>query len=323
MTGVQTCALPISGCSSNEGGDTKTKDLSEVKVGVIQIAAFDALDQSYEGFKEVLLAAGVLEENIEHHNAGGDTSNATTIAQKLINDQVDLIYTIATGTSQAAASLTSDIPIVFCAVTDPKDAGLVEDYNLPGGNITGASDMNPIDQQLQLLKDLVPTASKIAILYNGSEDNSILQADLAETQAKELGLEVVRKTVSTSADIQSVVSSIVGTVDALYIPTDNLLAENMPAVAQVANPGKLPVITGEDGMVKSGGLATYGLNYTNLGKLAGQQALAILKGENTPDKMPVAYLPGEDCELTINKTTAAEIGVDITGEAFANANIVE
>lgn len=160
-------------------------------------------------------------------------------------------------------------------------------------------------------------------MYCNAEQNSEFQADLAEAKAKELGLEVTRATVTDSNQIQQVTESLVGKVDAIYIPTDNLLAEGMASVTQVANDNNLPTIVGEEGMVENGGLATYGIDYFELGKLAGKQAADILKGESQPEDMAIEYLPSDKCELTLNKTAADKLGIKIPSDIESEAVIIE
>ena len=240
-----------------------------------------------------------------------------------MSDGNDLIYAIATPAAQSVAGKTSDIPIVVSAVTDPAESGLVDSNEEPGTNVTGASDLTPVSEQIDLLKQLLPDAKKIAIMYCSSEDNSILQAELAQEAAQKAGLEYEIATVSDSNMIQQVTESLIGKVDAIYIPTDNLLAEGMSTVAQVANANNLPCIVGEEGMTKNGGLGTYGIDYYELGKLAGQQAVAILNGEKTAAETPIAYLPAEQCTLTINKGVADELGITIPADLLESATVIE
>ena len=230
----------LAACGSTDGGEPKSLD--EVKIGAIQLAEHPALDKAYEGFKDALKEAGISEDQIDFQNAQGDQSNCETIANKFVNDGDDLICAIATPAAQAVAGKTTDIPVVVSAVTDPEAAGLVESNEKPGTNVTGASDMNPINEQIDLLTQLVPDAKKVAIMYCSSEDNSIVQADLAEKVLKEKGIEVERATVSESNQISQVTESLVGKVDAIYIPTDNMLAEGMSQVASIANENKIPTI---------------------------------------------------------------------------------
>lgn len=313
--------LAMTGCG---GSSSSSDDLSSKKIGVIQLMKHVALDKSYEGFKDVLVDAGVKEENIDYQIAG-DQSNCTTVADKLVNSDNDLIYAIATPALQAAASATADLPIVGCAVTDYESTKLVKSNEKPGGNVTGASDLTPIEQQFDLLKELLPNAKKVGIMYCSSEDNSKIQGAIAEKAAKKLELEYVTRTISDSNDIQSVVTQLTSNdgVDVIYIPTDNVLATYMSSVEAVASDAKIPVICGEEGMVKEGGFATYGIDYYNLGKLAGKQALAILKGEKTAAETPIEYLASEDCQMVINLKVAKKCGIEINKEDYKDATFIE
>ena len=305
----------LTGCSSKKDSD-KT-----YKIGVSQYTTHDALNAAYDGFIDGLAEAGYKEgENIEidFQNAQGEASNCNTIASKLVNDNPDLILAIATPAAQSLVNLTQDIPIVVTAVTDPEESGLVATNEAPGGNVTGTSDLNPIKEQMALLQQLVPTAKKIAILYCSSEDNSKFQAELAAEAAANIGIETIEATVSNTNDIEQVVQSLVNKVDAIYAPTDNIIASGMSTVSMIANANGIPVICGESGMVEKGGLATYGLNYYNLGKQTAAMAIKILTGEAKPADMPIEYL--ENVELTINEDVAAELGITIPDDLKAEMN---
>lgn len=316
--------IMLSGCESDTSPSEKTKDLSEAKVGVIQLMQHDALDASYEGFEEVLLEAGIKKENIDYQVAG-DQANCQTVADKLVNGNNDLIYAIATPALQSVASATNELPIIGCAITDYESTKLVKSNDAPGGNVTGASDLTPIEEQFHLMKQLLPDAKKVAIMYCGSEDNSIFQGNIAEQVAKDNGYEYKVYKVSDSNDIQVVTEKIVSDkMDVIYIPTDNLLATYMSSVEAVASPAKIPCIVGEEGMCKSGGFATYGINYKNLGKLAGQQAVAILKGEKTAADTPIAQLKAEDCTMVINLKVAKKCGLSTNKADYPKeANFIE
>lgn len=316
--------IMLSGCGSDTNPSEKTKDLSEAKVGVIQLMQHDALDASYEGFEEVLLEAGIKKENIDYQVAG-DQANCQTVADKLVNGNNDLIYAIATPALQSVASATNELPIIGCAITDYESTKLVKSNDAPGGNVTGASDLTPIEEQFHLMKQLLPDAKKVAIMYCGSEDNSIFQGNIAEQVAKDNGYEYKVYKVSDSNDIQVVTEKIVSDeMDVIYIPTDNLLATYMSSVEAVASPAKIPCIVGEEGMCKSGGFATYGINYKNLGKLAGQQAVAILKGEKTAADTPIAQLKAEDCTMVINLKVAKKCGLSTNKADYPKeANFIE
>ena len=260
LTGIMSASL-LTGC-----GDTDKDDTYEI--GVLQLTQHAALDAANEGFVAALNDSGI-KYNIDQQNASNDQTVCGTVAEKFINDKKDLIYNIATPAAQAVAGLTSDIPIVGSAITDYIEAGLVDSNEAPGGNVTGSSDMNPIDQQLDLLLKLVPDAKTIGVFYSADEDNSILQAELFTEKAEAKNLKVEKFTISNSNEIQTVVQSMEGKIDACWIPTDNKLAAGMATVAMIANEIKLPVIPGESNMVVEGGLATYGLDYYQLGYLAG------------------------------------------------------
>ena len=226
---------------------------------------------------------------------------------------VGLILAIGTPAAQAVAGSTTEIPVVGTAVTDFAAAGLVEANDAPGGNVTGTSDLNPVSDQIALLQKLVPEAKKVGILYCSAEDNSGIQADLAEKACKDAGLSTERFTVSSSNEIQQVVESMAGKVDAVYAPTDNVIAAGIATVSMVANENNLPVICGEENMVNGGGLATYSLNYRDLGYRAGEMAVKILKGEAKPADMPIEYLSGDDLKLVVNEETAKTLGIDVSG----------
>ena len=323
LVSLMALATVLTGCGTAQS-DNSPKDLSEAKIGVIQLMQHESLDESYEGFVEVLTNAGVSKDNIEYLVAG-DTSNCTTVADKLVNGNKDLIYAIATPALQAAAAATSTLPIVGCAVTDYESTNLVASNEAPGGNITGASDLTPIKEQFDLIKQLLPETKSVAIMYCSSEDNSIIQGKMAEEIAKNLGLEYKTYTVSESSEIQAVTEKICSDkADVIYIPTDNLLATYISSVEGVASASSIPVIPGAYGMVTDGGYATYGLSYYNLGKLAGEQALAILKGEKTTAETSIGYLAAEDCELIINLKVAQKCGLPTDKSAYPeNANFAE
>jgi len=302
--------IVLTGCSSKE----------VFHIGVNQYVTHAALDASYKGFVDALADAGYIDgENIkiDLQNAQGDQATASTIATKLVNDNNDLILAIATPSAQAVANATKDIPILITAVTDPAGSGLVASNEAPGGNVSGTSDLTPIKNQIELLTKLIPTAKNIAILYCSSESNSKIQAEIAADAAAELGLTTIDATVSNSNEIQQVVQSLVGKVDAIYAPTDNIIASGMPTVALVANDNGIPVICGEEGMVDAGGLATYGIDYYKLGRITGEQAVKIIKGEATTDSMPVQYLPDDQYSLKINEEVAAKLGITIPADLQA------
>lgn len=294
----------LAGCSKKE---------KMFKIGVNQLVRHDALDASYRGFVDALKDAGYIDgENIEidYQIAQNDQSTANTIATKLVNDGCDLILAIATPAAQAVANATKDIPILVTAVTDPAGAGLVESNEKPGGNVSGTSDLTPVRKQIELITRILPNAKKVAVLYCSSETNSKIQVEMAKEAAGEFNLEITEATVSNTNEIEQVVQSLAGKVDAIYTPTDNTIASGMATVAMVANSNGIPVICGEKGMVDNGGLATYGIDYYKLGRLTGQQAVKIIRKEATTATMPIEYLPDEDYTLTVNEEVAKQLGIE-------------
>lgn len=281
------------------------------KIGVLQLVEHAALDASNKGFVAALDDAGIAYE-IDQQNAQGDQSACQTIAEKLVNDGNDLILAIATPAAQAVAGCTTEIPIVGTAITDYAASGLVDDNAAPGGNVTGSSDLTPIEAQIGLLKKVLPEAKTVGVLYCSAESNSEIQLQMTKEVCKNEGLEVVEFSVASSNEIQSVVESAVGKVDALYSFTDNTIAAGMNTVAMVANENNLPVICGEEGMVEAGGLCTYSIDYYELGYLAGQMAVKILKGEAEPATMPIEYYPSDKCEFVGNDETAGILGIDLS-----------
>ena len=302
MTAIVAALALLTGCNSKK----------VIKIGVVQLVEHPALDASYQGFVDGLKDAGYVNgENIkvDYQNAQGEQANCVTIAQKLVSDRNDIILAIATPAAQAVANLTTEIPVLITAVTDPESAQLVNSNKLPGTNVTGTSDLTPCAAQIDLLKRLIPNAKKVAMLYCSSEENSRFQANLAKEACDKVGLSYVDATVSNTNEVQQVVQSLAGKVDAIYTPTDNMIASCMATVSMVANEAKIPVIVGEDGMVQGGGLATYGINYYELGKQTAAMAVDILKNGKKPAEMPVQYL--STCDFSYNKDTAELLGITI------------
>lgn len=298
---------------SNESSDSNKTAKS---IGIIQLMDHEALNSARQGFLDYLAENGYKDgENeiiIDYKNAQNDQSNLKAISQQFVNNKVDLILAIATPAAQSVAAETTEIPIVVTAVTDLVDAKLVKSNEKPDTNITGTNDMNPIKEQIQLAKQLVPDMKTLGIMYNSGESNSTLQANMAKEEATSMGIEVIEKTVANQNDVQQVTQSMVGKVDAIYLPTDNVFASSMPIVADITNTNNIPTICGEANMVKAGGLATIGIDYYKLGQQTGQMAVRILNGEDTPQNMPVESL--KDMTYTINKETAEQLGIDIPDE---------
>ena len=317
----------LAGCGSKDSGKTAEEasveadqagdDTAEAgsgetvyNIGVLQLVQHDALDASNEGFFKALDDKGI-KYKVDQQNAAGEPSACQTIAQTLVDNKSDLIFSIATPAAQAVAGITSDIPIVVTAVTDPAASELCESNEKPGTNVTGTSDLTPIKEQMDLLKEILPEAKKVGIIFCSAESNSEIQAAMAREALDALGIEHEDYVVSSSNEIQSVVESSIGKVDALYAPTDNVVAAAMSTVAMIATENKIPVICGEEGMVKEGGLATYGIDYFELGYKAGEMAASILVDGANPADMPIGYLEAAECKRSINLETAEALGLDV------------
>lgn len=277
-------------------------------IGIIQYVEHNALDASREGFIQALEDSGLVDITIDYQNAQGDAANLSTISDRFVAKKVDLVLAIATPAAQSMAGKTIDIPILATAVTDFEVARLVDSNEVPGGNVTGTTDMNPIEDQIGLLRELAPNAKTVGVLYTSSEDNSVLQANIAKKVIEAQGLEYVEVTISNSNEVQQAAQSLARRVDALYIPTDNIVASSMPIVYGVSVEARLPVINGEENQVVNGGLATLGVNYFDLGYQTGLMAVRVLNGED-PATMPIEGARGFD--YIINGGVAEEIGLEI------------
>lgn len=310
------CILAFLSCSEKTSSTENKEKI--YKIGILQLVEHSALDASYKGFIDGLKEAGFeVGKNItvDYQNAQGEQANCITIAQKFINDRDDLILAIATPAAQTVANLTKDIPILVTAVTDPKDAKLVNDNNAPGVNVTGTSDLTPVREQIDLLKEIVPNVKTIGLLYSSSEQNSKYQVDIAKKRADELGIKYIDATVSNPNEIQQVVQSLIGKVEAIYVPTDNMVSAGMATVISITDPAKIPTICGEEAMVNTGGIATYGINYYELGKLTATQAVDILKNGKNPAQMPIETLKKFD--LKINTEGAKRMGLTISDKLLS------
>lgn len=306
-----TAADSVSVETDNDSGKGDPATGTTYQIGVLQLVQHAALDAANEGFVAALDDAGI-SYKLDQQNAAGEQSACQTIASSFVNNQKDLILAIATPAAQAVSGATNDIPVLITAVTDPAASNLAESNEAPGYNITGTSDLTPVKEQIELLTNLIPEAKKVGILYNSGEANSVIQAEMAREACTNAGLEVVDYTVSSSNEIQTVVETMVGNVDVIYAPTDNLIASAMATVGMVSADNKIPVICGEAGMVEAGGLATYGIDYFQLGYKTGLQAVKILTEGGNPATMPIEYLSIDQCELTVNQEMADELGIDLS-----------
>ncbi len=303
--GAASSSAAASAANSAEGGKM-------INIGVAQLLTHPAMDASLKGFKDGLASQGFEEgKNVTYdiQNAQGEQSNCITIANTFANKKPDLILAIATPAAQAVAKVITDTPVMITAVTDPADAKLVASNEKPGGNVSGTSDKTPVKEQIEMLKEIVPDVQTVGIMYTSSETNSQLQAKWAKAACEELGLKYQEFTISNTNEIQQVAQSMVGKVQAVYIPTDNILASGMKNVAAVTNSAKLPLIVAEVGPVQNGGLCTVGINYEKLGYQTGLMAAKVLKGEAKPADMAIEYQT--EYTISYNSAVAKQLGITL------------
>ncbi|WP_195493363.1 ABC transporter substrate-binding protein [Enterococcus gallinarum] len=302
-----TLGLGLAACGNTNNA---TED-GKKTVGILQLVEHGSLDTAYEGFKEGLAEGGYKEgENLtlEYQNAQNSQDNLKSMSEKLVKNSPDLLLGIATPAAVSLANETTDIPIVVTAVTDLVEAKLAESNEAPGRNITGTSDMVPIDKQIQLLLSIVPDAKTIGIMYNAGEANSKIQADLAEKALKDAGVDVKVLTANTTNDVQQVTTSLAKDVDGIYVPTDNTFASAAAVVGEVAKETKTPIVAGSVEQVEDGALATFGIDYKSLGKQTGELAAKILDGDEKPATTPVET--ANKLELVVNQKMATALGID-------------
>jgi putative ABC transport system substrate-binding protein len=270
-----------------------------------------SLDAAYDGFKEGLKEEGYEEGKnltINYQVGTGAQDSLKSMSETLVKKDPDLLLGIATPAAISLLNETTEIPIVITAVTDPVESKLVASEKKPGGNVTGTTDMVPIEKQIKLLLSIKDDIKTVGIAYNAGESNSKIQADLAIEALKKEGVETKVLTANSTNDVQSVMTSLAKNTDAIYIPTDNTFATAAPVVGEVAKEYKIPVVAGSAEQVEAGGLATFGINYTSLGKQTGVMAAKILKGEAKPESLPIES--ADDLELIVNKEMATAIGID-------------
>lgn len=312
-------ALALAGCSSPapspSTAPSEDAGSESYRIGISQLAQHPALDAIATGFQKAFTDAGV-EAEFDLQNASAEQANATTIANKFKSDKVDLVLAIATISAQTAAQAISDIPIVFAGVTDPVDAGLVESWEAPGSNVTGTSDLNPVEEQLKLIKDVQPDAKSIGIIYSSGEPNSQVQVDMAKAASEKLGLEIKESAIADSRDIAQAAEGL-GDIDAIYVPTDNKIVEALESVIQFGESKKVPIYGTEDSQVERGSVASYGINYEKMGELSGRMALDILQKGEKPATMPVQTLT--DLTLVINPAAAERMGLTFSEAIIARA----
>lgn len=325
VAGLVSCAKTS---SSNENEKTRdvSKNSNEVKemytIGINQLVQHDALDASREGFIEGLKEKGFEEGKnlkIDYQNAQGDIAIAKTISDQFVTSKVDMIFAIATSSLQASYNATKDIPIVFTAVTDPIGAGVAESWESSGTNVTGTSDMVSMEKQLSLLTTLVPDIKTLGVIYNSSEANSLAQVQELKKEAEKNAIDIKEISVTTVNEINQNLNAAIGSIDALYAPTDNTVASAYDLVGNICVNKNIPILCGEEAGVSKGGLCSIGIDYFKLGKEAGYKAAEILNGAK-PEDIEISTL--SDMSITINTDVAEKLNITIPEDIDTKANKV-
>ena len=285
----------------------------EFTIGLTQLFIHPAMDAAKDGFIDAMADAGYVEDdNVEYdfQNPEGDATAEQAIAQGFVDDKVDLIYSFGTTISQKCVNAAegTDIPVVFCAITDPVAAELVASWDHPGENVTGTSDMIEVDSTVDLILDIVPGVTTIGTIYNAGEVNSLVLVEALNEACDALGIEVVEATVSTSADVSTAAQSLVGRVDVIWVGTDNTVVSALEAVLGVCEENLIPFFPSDDPSSEKGGIASLGFDYYDVGYQTGEMAARILDGESAED-IPVEL--GETFSYSVNTAAAELYGVTI------------
>ena len=301
-----TCAVTASAAD----GDKYT-------IGICQLVQHEALDAATQGFKdEIVKELGEDAVTFDEQNAQGDSNTCSTIINSFVSNNEDLILANATASLQAAAAGTSDIPILGTAVTEYGVALDLKDFDgTVGGNISGTSDLAPLDEQAAMLQELFPDAKKVGLLYCSAEANSQYQVDTVKAALEELGYTCEYYAFSDSNDLSSVTTTAANDSDVIYVPTDNTVASNTEIINNICLPAKVPVIRGEEGICAGCGVATLSINYYDLGVTTGKMAVKILKDGEDISQMPIEYAPNFTKEY--NKDICEELGVEVPDDYVA------
>lgn len=315
---LSSLVLLVLAVSAFANGAAEDKPLT---IGFTKIVAHPALDALEQGAMEVILES-YPDAVFDNQNANGEMSTASSIAQKFKTDKVDLAVGIATPTAVALANVITDVPVVFCAVTDPVDAGLVPSFEKSEGNITGISDMTPVKDQIVLLANLTDIKS-LGHVYSSGEANAVRLAEMAEEACAELGIEFVPTTVSSSAEVKQAAQAIAGRVDAFYVSTDNTVVSALAALSDAASKAGIPVLSADPSSAgENGVLLAWGFDYYKMGKATGRLVVEILDGAD-PASIPTRFMTSvDDIELVVNLDVAKELGITLPADLVAKAATV-
>lgn len=291
------------------------------KVGVLQFVSHPSLDLIYKGIQDGLAEEGYKDDQvkIDFMNSEGDQSKVATMSKQLVANGNDLVVGIATPAAQGLASATKDLPVIMAAITDPIGANLVKDLKKPGGNITGVSDHNPAQQQVELIKALTPNVKTIGALYSSSEDNSKTQVEEFKSYAEKAGLTVETFAVPSTNEIASTVNVMTSKVDAIWVPIDNTIASAFSTVVSSNQSAKKPIYPSATAMVEAGGLASVVVDQHDLGVATGKMIAQVLKGAKPADTPVNVFSTGKS---VINKKLAQELGITIPESVLKEAGQV-
>ncbi|MDT2602741.1 tryptophan ABC transporter substrate-binding protein [Enterococcus dongliensis] len=305
--------------------DAATDKKTEVKtVGILQFISHPSLDQIKNGVIEGLKKEGYEDGKnikVEFLNGQGDQSKLNSMSQQLLEKKSDVLVGIATPAAKALANATNDTPIIMGAISDPVSAGLVKNLKKPAGNVTGVNNLTPVDQQIDMAKELFPKAKTVGMIYSSSEENSKSQIERAEKKAAAVGYTVKKYAISSSNEIATITQQACKETDFLYIPQDNTIASAFQTLISESDKAKKPVFVSVDNMVKEGGIATVGQNQFDLGVETGKMAAAVLSGKSTPADTPVNVIDYGD--MIINEEKAKELGITIPANIKEEAEVVK
>ncbi len=312
----------MAGCGTDDSRGDASQD-KVFKVGILQLMEHPSLNTIRESIIAGLADEGYTDgENLEidYKNGQNDMTNMKTIAQTFVADKCDVIVAIATPAAQAVLSETTEIPIIFAAVTDPVDAELVDSLENPGGNVSGTSDEVSVEAIMELAKQITPGFKTIGALYSAGEDNSDSVVKGLKEYAAANGYEVVESTVTNTSEVQQAAQYLADKVDVVYSPIDNTVASSMAVATEIFNNAKIPFYVSADSMVQDGGLATYGIDYTVLGKETAKMVAQIFGGA---DVSTMAVVKMNDMNIYVNTKTADAIGVEIPQSILEKATVLE
>lgn len=293
-----------------------------VKVAVTAIVEHPSLDAVRDGVRDALEAGGYkIGDTLDfiYQSAQGNPATAAQIARQFVGLGPDVIVPISTPSAQAVVAATQDIPVVFAAVTDPLGAQLIRERDAPGGNVTGLSDLSPLEDHLRLIHEIVPTATKIGVPYNPGEANSVSVVAMLSEMAPVWNMEVIEAPATRSSDVLGAAQSLIGQVDVIYVPTDNTIVSALEAVLAVGRDNKIPVFAADTDSVRRGAVATLGFDYYHVGRQTGEIVLRVLRGES-PGTIPVRNAVGTD--LVVNPGAAAAMGLTLPPAVVARAKTV-